>query len=90
MVVWTPTGNQMALQGATGSGEPAVAPFDGRGFTTLALPSSRICMIPGVLLKELAVGVDSNDDSYLPKNISLLVGNSESNLKELKAVIVPR
>ena len=47
-------------------------------------------MISGVLLKELAIGVDSNDDSYMAKNISVLVGNSESNLKELKSVTVPR
>ena len=47
-------------------------------------------MIPGVLLKELAIGLDSSDDSYMPKNFSVLVGNSESNLKELKAMVVPR
>lgn len=47
-------------------------------------------MLSGLLVKELAVMVDSNDDSYMPKNLAILVGNSETNLTELKTLTVPR
>ena len=47
-------------------------------------------MQPGMLLKELAVSVNSDDDSYMPKNIGLLVGNHEGSLKEIKKLVVPR
>ena len=47
-------------------------------------------MLRGVLVKELAITVDSSDDSYMPKNITVMVGNSESSLKELKSLQVPR
>lgn len=47
-------------------------------------------MLPGVMVKELAISVDSNDDSYMPRNIAILVGSSESSLKEIKTVTVPR
>ncbi len=47
-------------------------------------------MIKGVKLKELAIGVDTNDDSYMPKGVCVLVGNSEDSLKEIKNVQVPR
>ena len=47
-------------------------------------------MLPGLLVKELGVMVDSSDDSYMPKNLVVLVGNSETNLTELKALTVPR
>lgn len=47
-------------------------------------------MLSGLLVKELAVMVDSNDDSYMPKNLAVLVGNSETNLTELKTLTVPR
>lgn len=47
-------------------------------------------MVKGVMLKELAVAVDTNDDSYMPKNLSVLVGNSENNLKDIRSVQVPR
>ena len=51
---------------------------------------SRIQMIPGVLLKELAISVNSNDDSYMPKNLAVLVGNREGALREVKTLIIPR
>ena len=44
----------------------------------------------GVLVKELAITVDSSDDSYMPKNITVSVGDSESSLKELKRLTIPR
>ena len=47
-------------------------------------------MLPGVMLKELAVAVDSNDDSYMPKTIVVQVGNSESSLRDFKTHTVPR
>ena len=47
-------------------------------------------MIPGVLLKELAISVNSSDDSYMPKNLAVLVGNREGALKEVKSLIIPR
>ena len=47
-------------------------------------------MLPGVVVKELAVAVDTSDDSYMPKELAVMVGNSESGLKEVKTVNVPR
>lgn len=50
----------------------------------------RIYMLAGVQVKELAITVDSTDDSYMPKNLVVSVGESESSLKEIKRVNVPR
>lgn len=47
-------------------------------------------MLPGVMLKELAISVNSSDDSYMPKNIAVLVGNVEGSLRQVKTVVVPR
>ena len=47
-------------------------------------------MLPGVKVKELAIGVSSNDDSYMPKSIVVSAGNAESHLREIKNVTVPR
>ena len=47
-------------------------------------------MLAGVFVKELAISVSSNDDSYMPKNIAILVGNNESQLKEVKTLTIPR
>ncbi len=47
-------------------------------------------MLAGVQVKELAITVDSTDDSYMPKNLVVSVGESESSLKEIKRVNVPR
>ena len=47
-------------------------------------------MLPGVLLKELTIAVDSNDDSYMPKVIIIQIGNSEGAMKDFKTVNVPR
>lgn len=57
---------------------------------TLTLSTSRIHTIPGVIVKELSVAVDTGDDSYMPKELAVLVGNSEAGLRELKTVMVPR
>ena len=54
------------------------------------LSLTRIHMLPGVMVKELAISVNSNDDSYMPKNIAILVGNHEGKLKEVKTLSVPR
>lgn len=50
----------------------------------------RIQMLPGVLLKELSISVSSNDDSYMPKSLAVLVGNREGALKEIKTPTIPR
>ncbi len=50
----------------------------------------RITLLPGVMVQELAVSVKSGDDSYMPKAISIFVGNSESSLKEIKTLQIPR
>ena len=50
----------------------------------------RIKMIPGILLKELAISVSSDDDSYMPKNLTVVVGNHEGALKEIKSTVIPR
>lgn len=47
-------------------------------------------MLPGVMVKELAITVSSSDDSYMPKNITLSAGSSENSLREIKKVTVPR
>jgi hypothetical protein len=47
-------------------------------------------MIPGILLKELSVSVSSDDDSYMPKNLTVMVGNHEGALKEIKTLVIPR
>ncbi len=47
-------------------------------------------MARGVLVKELAIAVDTNDDSYMPKNIAVLAGNMENSLKEIRVLQVPR
>ena len=47
-------------------------------------------MIPGTLLKELTITVNSSDDSYMPKNVAVLVGNRDSSLREIKSLVIPR
>lgn len=44
----------------------------------------------GVMVKELAISVNQSDDSYMPKKVAVLVGNSEGNLRDFKEVEVPR
>ncbi|XP_064406559.1 zinc finger ZZ-type and EF-hand domain-containing protein 1-like isoform X2 [Halichondria panicea] len=50
----------------------------------------RVRLLSGVMIQELAVSVRSGDDSYMPKAISISVGNSESSLKEIKTIQIPR
>jgi hypothetical protein len=50
----------------------------------------RLCMLPGMTVRELSVTVDSSDDSYMPRTIVVLVGNVEKQLQEIKTVHVPR
>lgn len=47
-------------------------------------------MLPGIKVRELAVSVDSSDDSYMPHTIVVSVGNVEKQLTEVKTVHVPR
>ena len=42
------------------------------------------------MVKELAITVNQSDDSYMPKKVAILVGSTESNLRDLKEVEVPR
>ena len=41
-------------------------------------------------MQELAVSVRSSDDSYMPKVMAVSVGNSESSLREIKTINIPR
>ena len=47
-------------------------------------------MLPGMMVRELAVAIDSRDDSYMPRTIVISVGNSEHQLSEIKTVHIPR
>ena len=47
-------------------------------------------MCPGIVLRELAISVKSSDDSYMPRNVTVSVGNSESSLREIKKLTIPR
>lgn len=47
-------------------------------------------MLPRVVVKELSVSIHSSDDSYMPKNFTVTVGDSEGSLREVKKVFVPR
>lgn len=70
--------------------------FDGRSDTYWQSNGSprkhsiKIVMLKGILVKELAIEVMSSDDSYMPKNVAVLVGNSENKMKEIKNAIIPR
>jgi hypothetical protein len=50
----------------------------------------RLHMLPGIAVRELAISVQSSDDSYMPRTIVISVGNSEQRLSEIKTVQVPR
>ena len=56
----------------------------------ISLFGFRVHMLPGVMVKDLAISVSSADDSYMPKSLTVSVGNSESSLKEIKKLTVPR
>ena len=60
----------------------------------LSLPppphTHRVQMLPGVMVKELALSVISSDDSYMPKLLTVSVGNTENSLREVKKLTVPR
>ena len=47
-------------------------------------------MLPGMTVRELAVTVDTRDDSYMPRTIVVSVGNSENSLSDVKTVHIPR
>ena len=47
-------------------------------------------MLPGVMVKDLSISVNSSDDSYMPKNLTVSVGNTEGGLREIKKLTVPR
>lgn len=47
-------------------------------------------MLPGITVREIAVSVDSSDDSYMPHTVVVSVGNAEKQLNEIKTVYVPR
>ena len=59
-----------------------------------AIPSPahtvRVHLLPGVMVQELAVSVRSSDDSYMPKVMAVSVGSSESSLREIKTINIPR
>ena len=42
------------------------------------------------MVKELSIVVNQSDDSYMPKKVAVLVGNSDANLRDFKEVEVPR
>ena len=98
MVIWKHIGSQMGHQGATGLGEG----FKGcchihisvHVHVTSSLSHSlvlpRVHMLPGIRLKELAVAVNSSDDSYMPKIMTVSVGNSPLHMREVKSHTIPR
>ena len=47
-------------------------------------------MLPGMAVRELAVSVQSSDDSYMPSTIVVSVGNSDQRMTEIKTVHIPR
>ena len=54
------------------------------------LSSVRVQMLPGIRLKNFSVGLSTSDDSYMPKTIAVSVGNTPTNLKEIKQYSIPR
>lgn len=47
-------------------------------------------MLPGMTVRELAVTVDTRDESYMPRTIVVSVGNTENSLSDVRTVHVPR
>ena len=47
-------------------------------------------MLPGMAVRELALSVQSSDDSYMPRSIIISVGSSENRMTEIRTVQVPR
>lgn len=47
-------------------------------------------MLAGVMVKELSISVKSSDDSYMPKTVTVSVGNHETSLREIKKVTISR
>ena len=47
-------------------------------------------MLPGVVVKELAIAVDTTDNYFMPKDLVVLAGYSQAGLQELKTVTVPK
>eukprot|EP00731_Ephydatia_muelleri_P019637 Em0012g462a len=50
----------------------------------------RLHMLPGVIVKELAIAVNATDNSFMPKDLTVSAGYSEAGLRELKTVTVPK
>ena len=69
---------------------PSLHPPSPHSLPYFSLPHLRLHVLPGVIVKELSIAVDTSDDSYMPKELAVLVGNSESGLRELRTVTVPR
>ncbi|XP_035685693.1 zinc finger ZZ-type and EF-hand domain-containing protein 1-like [Branchiostoma floridae] len=49
----------------------------------------RIHMKPNVVLKQLAIHVQSSDQSYMPQTVTVSVGKSPTSLHEIKEVRIP-
>ena len=49
----------------------------------------RLHMLPGVIVKELAIAVDATDNSFMPKDLVVLAGYSQAGLRKLKTITVP-
>ncbi|XP_066271165.1 zinc finger ZZ-type and EF-hand domain-containing protein 1-like [Branchiostoma lanceolatum] len=50
---------------------------------------ARIHMKPNVVLKQLAIHVQSSDQSYMPQTVTVSVGKSPTSLHEIKEVRIP-
>ena len=50
----------------------------------------RVHLHPGIRVKELSISVDSTDESYMPNQIAVMVGNISSSLREIKSVSIPK
>jgi hypothetical protein len=50
----------------------------------------RVALLPGTVISELSVTVESSDESYMPQHITVSVGNVKTSLKEIKTVFIPK
>lgn len=50
----------------------------------------RLQILPGMIVKELSISVQSGDDSYMPSSVVVSVGNSDKRMMEIKTVKIPR
>lgn len=77
------TGSQHAL---TDTGEQSYWQSNGSPRTHWV----RVHMLPGIKVSEVLISVNTTDESYMPANIVVSVGNSPHYMKEIKTVNIPK